>query len=89
MGMNFAPYEERIEIVDYEPPDLQKIKKKIFNESDQQWHEVIFIKIPHTHEIEEWCQKNYGKPQYLGKWFKVTTYIVLQDIVYTHWKLCE
>lgn len=39
--------------------------------------------------LEQWCYKNYKEPRYLGAWFKVSGYIILDEKTYTHWKLCE
>jgi hypothetical protein len=77
-------------------PQQQIVKKKI--EVNGAWEDRQFIRIPVRHtelrargtsELEEWCYKHYSNPKYLGNWFKVSGYIILDEQTYTHWKLCE
>jgi hypothetical protein len=91
--MGLAPlHEEIIDVV----PVTQKIKKKI--EVNGVWEDRQFIRIPvrgvdrlsrGSSELEKWCQERYGEPKYLGPWFKVSGYIVLDERTYVWWKLCE
>lgn len=94
--MGVAPYQpinyEYIDAV----PQQQKIRKKIQKEGE--WVDRIFIRIPLSvsetrsgtpGKLEDWCRKHYNEPRYLGPWFKVSGYLVLDEQVYTHWKLCE
>jgi len=92
MGMTPVYYEEIIDAV----PVQQKIKKKI--QVGNQWEDRQFIRIPIRNadhlskgdsDLEEWCYKHYKSPRYLGPWFKVAGYIILDEKTYTHWKLCE
>jgi len=85
-------YEEVIDAV----PVQQKIKKKI--EKEGKWVDRIFIRVPvhgvdklcrGNSELEKWCYEHYKEPKYLGAWCKVSGYIILDEQVYTHWKLCE
>ncbi len=95
--MGLAPYQPiNYEYVDAVPAE-QKIKKKI--EKNGEWVDRTFIRIPlsvaHTRygttesDLEQWCRQFYKEPRYLGPWFKVSGYIILDEQVYTHWKLCE
>jgi hypothetical protein len=77
-------------------PVEQKVKKQVA--VNGAWEERQFIRIPirnadhrarGTSELEEWCYKYYQSPRYLGPWFKVSGYIILDEKTYTHWKLCE
>lgn len=77
-------------------PQQQKIKKTIA--VDGQWEDRLFIRIPvattdrlttGNSEIEKWCREHYKEPRYLGSWFKVSGYIILDEKVYTHWMLCN
>ena len=69
-------------------PQTRKIKKKIAVNR-------MFIRIPigsdrkGPSELEKWCRDHYAAPVYLGNWFKVSGYIVLDEQTYVHWKLCE
>ena len=87
MGMRPVA-EEIIDVV----PQTQKIKKKIA--VDGVWEDRTFIRIPIGSdriptELEAWCHEHYRAPRYLGPWFKVSGYIVLDEKTYVHWKLCE
>jgi hypothetical protein len=81
--------EEIIDVV----PQTQKVKKKIA--VDGVWEDRTFIRIPigpermGPGELEVWCRKRLGEPKYLGPWFKVSGYIVLDEKTYMYWKLCE
>ena len=87
-------YEEIIDAV----PIQQKIKKMIPIPITGGFEERLFIRIP-VHgvdkfikgdsELEKWCYQYYKEPKYLGAWCKVPGYIILDEKVYTHWKLCE
>jgi len=72
-------------------PATRKIKKTI--PVDGKWEDRIFIRIPvgqsGNKELEDWCSKYYGTPRYLGPWFKVSGYVILDEKTYVHWKLCE
>jgi hypothetical protein len=89
LGMTPVQYEEVIEVV----PQEQKIKKKI--QVEQDWEDRMFIRIPvqsdrhGPSELENWCREHYKQPRYLGPWFKVSGFIVLDEKTYVHWKLCE
>jgi len=91
--MGLAPYRE--EIVDM-VPETQKIKKKI--QVGNEWEDRVFIRIPvhgtdrltnGTSKLETWCRERLGEPKYLGEWFKVSGYIVLDEKTYVWWRLCE
>lgn len=94
--MGLAPYQPiNYEYIDAVPTE-QKIKKKI--EKNGAWVDRIFIRIPVHNtdkfrigdsDLEKWCYEHYKEPRYLGPWFKVSGYIILDEQVYTHWKLCE
>jgi hypothetical protein len=81
--------EEIIDVV----PQTQKVKKKIA--VNGQWEDRMFIRIPIGQrgigpgELEKWCRDHYKEPRYLGPWFKVSGYIILDEKTYVHWKLCE
>lgn len=74
-------------------PVTQKIKKKI--QVGHAWEDRMFIRIPvgpdrlGPGELEKWCRQHYKEPRYLGPWFKVSGFIVLDEKTYVHWKLCE
>lgn len=77
-------------------PVTQKIKKKV--QVGKEWQDRMFIRIPiygtdhftkGDSELEKWCYEHYKEPRYLGPWFKVSGYIILDEKTYTHWKLCE
>ena len=88
--MGLAPYQE--EIIDV-VLQTQKIKKKI--QVGYDWEDRTFIRIPSGPDrygagpLEKWCREHYKEPKYLGNWFKVSGYIVLDEKTYVHWKLCE
>jgi len=91
--MVLKPFEYNI--IDSVPVE-QKIKKKI--QINGKMEDMVFIRIPvkdidrltkGKSNIELWCYEHYGEPRYLGRWFKVTGYIILDDRTYVHWKLCE
>ena len=74
----------------------QKIKKQV--PVNGVFEERLFIRIPirgtdrlrkGDSELEKWCYKHYKEPKYLGPWFKVSGFIVLDEKTYVHWKLCE
>lgn len=81
--------EEIIDIV----PQTQKIKKKV--SVNGEWEDRTFIRIPigpermPPGELEKWCRERLGEPKYMGEWFKVSGYIVLDEKTYVFWKLCE
>lgn len=88
MGLRPPGAEEIIEAF----PQTQKIKKKIA--VDGVWEDRMFIRIPIGSdriptELEAWCHDHYKTPRYLGPWFKVSGYIILDEKTYVHWKLCE
>ncbi len=90
MGMTPSYYEEEIiEVV----PQEQKIKKKV--PIDGAWEDRTYIRIPvqpdrmGPGELEKWCRQYYKEPKYLGPWFKVSGYVILDEKTYVHWKLCE
>jgi hypothetical protein len=94
MGIRASDYID-YDIVDAVPRE-QKIKKQI--EVDGTWETRQFIRIPvfgadhrarGNSELEKWCYKYYKEPRYLGPWFKIAGYIILDEKTYTHWKLCE
>ena len=77
-------------------PTTQKIKKQV--PVNGVFEERVFIRIPirgtdrlrkGESELENWCYKHYKEPRYLGPWFKVSGFIVLDEKTYVHWKLCE
>jgi len=80
------------EIIDI-APQAQKIKKKIA--VDGVWEDRLFIRIPvgpdrmGPGDLEKWCLERLSKPKYLGEWFKVSGYIILDEKTYVFWKLCE
>ncbi len=89
-SMGLTTYQD--EIIDVVPM-TQKIKKKIA--VDGVWEDRLFIRIPigperyGAGELEKWCLERLGKPKYLGEWFKVSGYIILDEKTYVFWKLCE
>lgn len=94
-GMGLRPYSDMYEIIDA-VPQQQKVKKTI--EVNGKWEDRLFIRIPVRNtdrygiddsDLEKWCREHYDSPRYLGPWFKVSGYIILDEKVYTHWKLCE
>ena len=74
-------------------PQTQKIKKKV--PVDGVFEDRMYIRIPippesrGPGELEKWCRDHYKEPRYLGPWFKVSGFIVLDEKTYVHWKLCE
>lgn len=76
-------------------PTTSKQRKQLFENGE--WVERTFIRIPvktsnrysESSELEDWCRTHYKNPQYLGRWFKIDGYIILDDRTYVHWKLCE
>lgn len=81
---------------DYEIPKEHKIKKKI--QINGNWEDMQFIRMPVAgtdrltkgkSDLEKWCYEHYGEPKYLGRWCKVSGYIILDERTYVHWKLCE
>jgi hypothetical protein len=88
--MGLRPLED--DIIDV-VPQTQKVKKKIA--VDGVWEDRTFIRIPIGQrgigpgELEKWCRDHYKEPRYLGSWFKVSGYIILDEKTYVHWKLCE
>lgn len=72
-------------------PTNRKVKKTI--PVNGKWEDRVFIRIPvgssGNKELEDWCRKYYGNPGYLGPWFKVSGYVILDEKTYVHWKLCE
>lgn len=86
----------KTEYLESDPTATIHTKKKILR--DGEWVDRIFIRIPvagtdkyyrSKNELEQWCYDHYKEPRYLGPWFKVSGYIILDEQVYTHWKLCE
>ena len=86
-------HQEYIDVV----PKQNIVKKKLF--IDGEWTDRTFVRIPtFDHErdkltgmgkIETWCREFYGNPQPQKTWWTVLGFIVLDEMVYTHWKLCE
>lgn len=94
MGIKAADY-INYDVIDAVPRE-QKIKKII--EVNGEWEDRQFIRIPihgadkhykGSSTLEKWCYEYYKEPRYLGPWFKVSGYIILDEKTYTHWKLCE
>ena len=89
-NMGLRPYQD--DIIDV-VPQTQKIKKKIA--VNDVWEDIMFIRIPigpdsrGPSELEKWCRERLGNPEYLGKWFKIAGYIILDEKTYVFWKLCE
>lgn len=75
-----------------------KIKKKMLSPANV-WEDRTFIKLPKRNsdrfsnkdDIENWCREHYGAPKYQGSWWVLPTagYVILDEKVYVHWKLCE
>jgi hypothetical protein len=89
-NMGLATYQDQIiDVV----PQTQKVKKKIA--VNGVFEDRLFIRIPIgpermvPGELEKWCRERLGNPKYLGEWFKVSGYIILDEKTYTYWKLCE
>ena len=89
-NMGLATYQDQIiDVV----PQTQKVKKKIA--VDGVFEDRMFIRIPIgpervvPGELEKWCRERLGNPKYLGEWFKVSGYIILDEKTYTYWTLCE
>jgi len=85
-----------VQIITDQIPQTQKIKKKI--QINGNWEEVQFIRIPvwgtdrlvkGSSELEKWCYEHYSDPVYLGRWYKISGHIILDERTYVHWKLCE
>ena len=89
MGLGPTYQEEIIDML----PQTQKVKKKV--DVNGTWEDRMYIRIPvgpdrkGPSELEQWCRNHYKEPKYLGPWFKVSGYIVLDEKTYVHWKLCE
>lgn len=89
-NMGLTTYQD--EIIDVVPPTRQ-IKKKIAVDGIRE--DRTFIRIPlgtnvrGPSELEKWCRERYKEPKYLGNWFMVAGYIILDEKTYVHWKLCE
>jgi hypothetical protein len=94
--MGLTPIE--YEIVDA-VPQQQKIRKQVpVPIGAGEFEERVFIRIPvrgvdrlrqGDSKLETWCRTHYKEPRYLGPWFKVSGFIVLDEKTYVHWKLCE
>jgi hypothetical protein len=94
MGLRPINYE----IIDAVPVE-QKIRKQVpVPTGNGEFEERVFIRIPvhgtdkyrmGNSTLEKWCYDNYKQPRYLGPWFKVPGFIILDEMTYTHWKLCE
>lgn len=91
--MGLTPLE--YEVVDAVPA-TQRIKKQV--PVNGVFEDRMFIRIPirgtdrlrkGESELEKWCYEHYKEPRYLGPWFKVSGFIVLDEKTYLHWKLCE
>jgi hypothetical protein len=90
--MGLRPLAE--EIIDVEPNNFHKTKKKIWQNNE--WVDKTFIRLlPHDHnkyggsEMEKWCHEHYGAPKFQGAWFKASNYILMDEKTYVHYKLCE
>ena len=88
LGMTPINYE----YIDEQPAPPRKIKKTV-PDNKGGWEERTFIRVhvgeSSSSELEKWCRDHYKHPRYLGPWFKVSGYIVLDEKTYVHWKLCE
>ena len=90
---NMGLIEYQDEII-YAVPQTQKIKKKIAVDGGV-FEDRMFIRIPIgpermvPGELEKWCRERLGNPKYLGEWFKISGYIILDEKTYVFWKLCE
>lgn len=83
-----------IEYVDVgpNPNAFHKTKKMVWENNE--WVEKKFIRLSSPDKngissMELWCNEHYGAPKVHGAWFKVLNYIVMEEKVYVHWKLCE
>lgn len=96
--MGLAPYQpiNYEEVIDAVP--VQQKIKKIVATTNGEWEDREFIRIPiygtdrlrkGESELEKWCYEHYKEPKYLGPWFKISGYIILDEKTYVHWKLCE
>lgn len=89
LGLTPVHYEEIIDVV----PQTQKVKKIVNNNGE--WEHRTYIRIPvqadrhGPSELENWCRQHYKEPKYLGNWFKVSGFVILDEKTYVHWKLCE
>mgnify|MGYP000382147530 CR=1 FL=1 len=92
MGMTSSPtivYEE----ID-NTPKLNIVTKQIWVDGEG-WVLTKFYNIPNLVRIsvvsplERWCMDNLGEPKYLGKWFKVSQTIILDDKSYMLWLLMK
>lgn len=90
MGLGFGgSFAQLIEIVDEDPNVVTKTKKKIWE--NEQWVDRLYIRIKSTPEMIDWLHQYYGQPSYPnGKWQQVVSgMVVMDDVVYTHWALCQ
>lgn len=83
-----------IEYVDVGPNKFHKTTKMVWENNE--WVEKKFVRLyagsdktATASEMEKWCIDHYGSPKANGRWFKVSGYIVMEEKVYVHWKLCE
>ena len=91
--MNMSNHSIEYEEMD-NTPKIKVVNKQIWVDG-QGWVPTKFYNIPNLNrisnisELERWCMDNLGKPKYLGKWFKVSQTIVLDEKTYMLWLLVK
>ena len=75
--------------IDEEPINFRKLKKTV-PIGDGNWEERVFYEIkPMKRETIDWLTTHYGRLSYQNTWWSTHTSVVMNDKIYTHWKLCE
>jgi len=75
-------------------PKLNIVTKQLWVDGEG-WVPTKFYNIPNLGRIsnisplERWCIDNLGEPKYLGKWFKGSQTIILDDKSYMLWLLTK
>jgi len=89
-GINgtFFPYQE---IEEVEPIYFRKLKKTIL--VDNVWEDRVFYEITQfpmgRQNTMSWLSKTYGQFKYSDTWWTTVNGIVMNEKIYTHYKLME
>ena len=87
----FNIYEELEAITEVVPVQANQriLKKKTWSNEANDFVEHLFIGIPLAKANLEWLKKNYPRHGYLTNWWNTNSEVMMEEKVFTHYRLCE